>query len=318
MVNQLQCFAATATAGPANPAARTWWPRSCGWAETGASRCPRRAGNGVADDQPVRGGLALGAQLARGCSSRQGQRPHGSRTREPAFSVETARPEPIQRKVSAVIVSIELQQLRCRAESDSNGSQPYLWVERLQVDDDTLSSTALVASVAWPPPPAGAQVVIHEGMRAGQSAPIPDLLARLGAQFRPGQRTRDLIIVAALWDRRDTPFSAVLAGYEAFLPEVRDAVAANVLALAGSRERLRTRSSTPSRRALRTRSKMRSRASFRPGTSSRPGLGWKSRTGQSMPGSPALNSKRRAPRPSSRSPSERVPPTITRLTAHWL
>jgi hypothetical protein len=144
------------------------------------------------------------------------------------------RPDLIQRKVSAVIVSIELQQLRCRAESDANGSRPYLWVELLQVDDDTLSSTAQVASVAWPPPPAGAQVVIHEGMRAGHSAPIPDLLARLGAQFRPGQRTRDLIIVAALWDRRDTPFPAVLAGYEAFLPEVREAVAASVLALAGS------------------------------------------------------------------------------------
>jgi hypothetical protein len=82
--------------------------------------------------------------------------------------------------------------------------------------------------VAFPPPPIGAQVVIKEGMRAGDSAPIPDPMARLGAQFRPGQSIRDLVLVAALWDRQETPFAAVLAGYNAFLGEVGDAVAAKL------------------------------------------------------------------------------------------
>jgi hypothetical protein len=131
-----------------------------------------------------------------------------------------------------VIVSIGLEQLRCNAEN--HDAHPYLWVQLLQIDDDTLPG---VARVSFPPPPIGAQIVIKEGMRAGDSAPIPDPMARLGAQFRPGQRTRDLVLVAALWDQHDTPFAAMLAGYDAFLGAVGDAVAANLGALSTAVDR---------------------------------------------------------------------------------
>jgi hypothetical protein len=129
-----------------------------------------------------------------------------------------------------VIVSIGLEQLRCNAEN--HDAHPYLWVQLLQIDDDTTAVGGPgVALVAFPDPPIGAQVVIQEGMRAGDSAPIPDPMARLATGFRPGQGRRDLILVAVLWDRQDTPGAAVLAGYEAFLAGVRDAVAANLVAL---------------------------------------------------------------------------------------
>jgi hypothetical protein len=71
-------------------------------------------------------------------------------------------------------------------------------------------------------------------MQAGDSVPIPDLMGRFVAHFRPGQATTDLVLVTALWDQRDFPFSAVLAGYEAFLSAVRDAIADNLPALAAA------------------------------------------------------------------------------------
>lgn len=48
------------------------------------------------------------------------------------------------------------------------------------------------------------------------------------ARFRSGQNRNDLILVVILWDARDTPPGAVAAGYDAFLGEIRDAIADNL------------------------------------------------------------------------------------------
>jgi hypothetical protein len=68
-------------------------------------------------------------------------------------------------------------------------------------------------------------------MHAGDSAAIPGPVSRYGARFRSGQSRNDLILVVVLWDARDTPANAVAAGYEAFLDEIRVAIADNLLDL---------------------------------------------------------------------------------------
>jgi hypothetical protein len=130
-----------------------------------------------------------------------------------------------------VIASIELQQLRCTFQSRFHSSRPYLWGVLLQVDDDTLASGALVAMVSFPPAPDGSFSEIAAAMHDGDSAPIPGPVARYAARFRSGQAHNDLILVVVLWDARDTPLHAVAKGYDAFLGEIRDAVADNLVAL---------------------------------------------------------------------------------------
>jgi hypothetical protein len=101
------------------------------------------------------------------------------------------------------------------------------------VDDDTISSGALVAEVGFAPSPTGAQVLVGGGIKPGDSTSVPDALARFGARVRPGQNHHDLVLVAVLWDKHDTPFEAVLAGYDAFLAEIREATAQHLIDLSG-------------------------------------------------------------------------------------
>jgi hypothetical protein len=139
-------------------------------------------------------------------------------------------------KAYIMIVTIELQDLGCVDQFRSEGCRPYLWGVLLQVDDETIRSGALVATVSFAPPPDGAFVPIASAMHAGDSAAIPGAVSRYGARFRSGQNTNDLILVVILWDARDTPAAAVVAGYEAFLGEIRDAVADNLQDLSTANE----------------------------------------------------------------------------------
>lgn len=129
-----------------------------------------------------------------------------------------------------MIASIRLDNLHCIAESDAGGSTPYLWLALLQIDDDTLSSGALVAKIGFAPTPTGAQILISRHIKTGDDVPIPAEMAHFGARVRPGQTHRDLLLITALWKQRDTAFDAMLAGYVKFL-DVRDAVADNLIGL---------------------------------------------------------------------------------------
>ena len=104
------------------------------------------------------------------------------------------------------------------------------------MDDDTLASGALVATVSFPPMPDGSFSEIAPAMHGGDSAPIPGEVARYAARFRSGQTRNDLILVVVLWDGQDTPLYAIAKGYDAFLTEIRDAVADNLVALSTADE----------------------------------------------------------------------------------
>jgi hypothetical protein len=80
-----------------------------------------------------------------------------------------------------MIASVRLNRLHCNAENASEGATPYAWVEILAINDDTLRSSALVAGVGFVPAPLGAQLVIQNGMRAGDNASVPEALQRFDA-----------------------------------------------------------------------------------------------------------------------------------------
>ena len=126
---------------------------------------------------------------------------------------------------------LALQQLQCNRQSDgSGGCNPYLWVVLLQIDTDTLGSGTPVAAV-YPVDPSAARLVVKAGMKAGDTAITPDEVAYLGVHFRSDAPERDLILIAALLDQHDTSWSAMAAGYAAFLEAAPTEVGKHLLEL---------------------------------------------------------------------------------------
>jgi len=126
---------------------------------------------------------------------------------------------------------LELQQLQCNQQNDgSDGCNPYLWVVLLRIDDDTLGSNPPVAAVS-PADPSAPRLVVKGGMKAGDTAVVPDQVRYLGAHIRTDAAQRNLILITVLLDQRDTPWSAMAAGYSAFLNAAPAEVGSHLLQL---------------------------------------------------------------------------------------
>jgi hypothetical protein len=126
-----------------------------------------------------------------------------------------------------MLASTVLETLRCNIGS----SRPYLWTELLIIDDDTIASAALVAATSHGS--LDIRTVLADHIGPGGSAAVPESIARLSRRFRTGVTQRTLILVALLFDKRDTPGHAMAAGHNVFLSEVRNEVARNALGLNG-------------------------------------------------------------------------------------
>lgn len=130
---------------------------------------------------------------------------------------------------------IGLEQLRCIRESDGSGhSEPYIWPVLIWIDDDTLSTPALVGVTS--PALGNARIVIKDNMRAGQVADIPGQVGILRVRLDDNQIVRQLILAVALWENDETPEKAMREGYKAFANELGLAIADNLLALNGATE----------------------------------------------------------------------------------
>jgi hypothetical protein len=135
-----------------------------------------------------------------------------------------------------MLVAMELQQLTCNTQSNGDGSRPYLWVELLQINDDTINSGAAVALVDFPPSPDGAVVIVKDGMQAGDTAVVPDQMRHLAARSRSGQSVNELLLAVALLDRGDVPGFAMVDGYNAFLSDTREEIATNLVSLNATKD----------------------------------------------------------------------------------
>jgi hypothetical protein len=130
-----------------------------------------------------------------------------------------------------MIADLELSQLQCNKQSDgSGGCNPYLWVVLLRIDDDTLGGNPPAAAV-FPQDPAAPRIVVEAGMKAGDTAVVPDQVDSLVTDIRTDSVQRNLILIAALLDQHDTSWAAMAAGYQAFVNTAPVAVGAQLLQL---------------------------------------------------------------------------------------
>ena len=120
---------------------------------------------------------------------------------------------------------VTLRELHAHKESDgSGGSEPYLWTCLVTIAQDL--------SVRGTPPAIGeARLVMAQGMRAGQTAPVPASVGVRRLRTEDGEEPRGLILVTALLENDETPLQAVEAGYLAFMSEVPSAIQDHLLLL---------------------------------------------------------------------------------------
>jgi hypothetical protein len=128
----------------------------------------------------------------------------------------------------AIDVTLTLGDLHCVRESEG-GSEPYIWPILLWIDDDTLMTPELVGVRG--PVLGDARVVLKESMNAGETATIPFPLGSLGTRFEDVSASRYVLLVVALFEKDETPDTAMWAGCKAFAAELRAAVADNLLAI---------------------------------------------------------------------------------------
>jgi hypothetical protein len=122
--------------------------------------------------------------------------------------------------------TINLQTLNFIRASDGKGnSTPYIWPAILPIDNNGVGLTI----------PALANVVIANGMHAGDTASIPQSVGQLIAQIGDGFQA--LIVVVALWDQSQSPDNVVEAGFQAFGSELRAAVQDNLAGLSDPSQR---------------------------------------------------------------------------------
>ena len=118
----------------------------------------------------------------------------------------------------SVIVTLSLDTLHCIQESDRGGSshsEPYIWPFMVAVTDNSFVATPTAAILAE------SRTVIRNEMHAGQSASLTFGGNQLVTTFEDSQTGRQLILVIALWEADDTPLSAVQAGFQAYLDELK-------------------------------------------------------------------------------------------------
>ena len=124
--------------------------------------------------------------------------------------------------------AINLQTLNFTRAIDGTGnSKPYIWPVVLWIDNTGVGATSPAVQFA--------EVIIANGMHAGDTAGIPPSVGELTAQI--GDGFLGLITVVALWDQRDTPDNVVQSGFQAFSSELKAAIQDNLAALSNPSER---------------------------------------------------------------------------------
>ncbi len=120
--------------------------------------------------------------------------------------------------------------LTCNAERDaSGGSEPYFWPALVVVDDLTIGTTDRVRVVT--PHFSFARIVVGSGMRAGDTATVPNAIRRLQVRLEDGWRVQNLILIVAMFEHDETPTKAVEAGLKAYGPALQSILGARIFEL---------------------------------------------------------------------------------------
>ena len=123
--------------------------------------------------------------------------------------------------------TITLQNLQClRQDRGPDGSHPYIW-HALVAIDSTFKVNVLT-------PCNESRVIIQSGMKSGQTAGIPGTVGVQTCRFEGDLTGNHLVLVTALWEKRDTPDNVVSAGYTAFADSLQSGITANLPGLGSS------------------------------------------------------------------------------------
>lgn len=111
---------------------------------------------------------------------------------------------------------LELQTLSLVTDDGRPPFQPYIWPAAVWLDGAAANA---IPKVTTTPAGAGATTpyVLSDSLGYGGSVAIPQFLSNFIDVSDDTYATRDLILIIVIFDRQQTPFQAVMAGYDAFL-----------------------------------------------------------------------------------------------------
>ena len=119
---------------------------------------------------------------------------------------------------------ITLEDLECITIRDNETKvEPYIWPALIKIDTSTINAPdgRFVDVIALSP--SLASVVIKNSMQQGDLVPIPASVATLRTRFQDDVTLKRLILIVSLLESDETPKSAMRAGFEAYVRELRAA-----------------------------------------------------------------------------------------------
>ncbi len=117
----------------------------------------------------------------------------------------------------SVQANITLQTIRCIKQSESSGSEPYIWpflatMATVPGTFDTFPTAAILAD---------SRKIIGTSMKAGSSAPLIFPGNEVGHSFLDGQTDCTALLIVGLMEADDNRLVSMQAGYQAYLDELR-------------------------------------------------------------------------------------------------
>jgi hypothetical protein len=127
----------------------------------------------------------------------------------------------------AVQANITLQTLRCIEQSESSGSEPYIWpflatMATVPGTFDTFPTAAILAD---------SRQIIGNSLKAGSSAPLIFPGNEVGHSFLDNQIDCTALLVVGLMEADDNRPVSMQAGYQAYLDELRAQLGHKMLSL---------------------------------------------------------------------------------------
>jgi hypothetical protein len=137
---------------------------------------------------------------------------------------------PSKEKFMGIDVSITLQDLNCiQQDRGSDGSYPFIWPTLVAINT-TNGNVIVVGSEA----PSLARVILANGMKSGDSAPIPSTVGVVTRRFDEDLSNFKIIAIVALLEKRDLSDDEILGGYTVFPGALQDGIVANLGGLAST------------------------------------------------------------------------------------
>ena len=122
-------------------------------------------------------------------------------------------------------VTISLNTLLCNRESQSGGSNPYLWPAVVWIDKTTFNVGEIGIADS------NAHNVLKRGMKAGDSLTIESTVGVITRFFEDPLTNFVIILTVGMFHDKETPNNAVTAGYGAFQSTLQAEIKSHLLAL---------------------------------------------------------------------------------------